>query len=174
MGEKDKAFLLRHLVVRYDDLARRLTRRIGSAAAAEALQDTYLRIGQAEAVPAIHDPQAYLLRVARNVAIGHRRAYARQRLDDVEVARLLDVEDEAPGPAAIVESQQQMERLAAALRGMPERRRAIFLAARVEGLPHQQIAGRFGVSLRTVANEIQRALDHCARCLENAADQDRG
>ncbi|WP_149537878.1 RNA polymerase sigma factor [Siccirubricoccus phaeus] len=174
MGEKDRASLLRHLVLRYEDLARRLARLLGPAEAAEALQDTYLRIGQAEIVPAIDDPEAYLLRVARNVAIGRRRAYARQRLDDLEITRLLNIEDEAPGPAAVVDGQLRMERLAVALREIPERRRAIFLAARVEGLPHQLIADRFGVSLRTVANEIQRALDHCARAVENGAGRDRG
>ncbi|HEY0182519.1 MAG TPA: sigma-70 region 4 domain-containing protein, partial [Rhodopila sp.] len=66
----------------------------------------------------------------------------------------------------IAESRLEVEALAAALRTLPERRRAIFLAARVEELPHHVIADRFGTSARTVANEIQRALDHCARCLE--------
>lgn len=174
MGEKDRASLLRYLVVRYDDLARRLTRRLGPVEAADALQDTYLRIGQAEAVPAINDPHAYLLQVARNVAAGRRRTHARQRLDDVDIAGLLNIEDEAPSPAAIAESRQQIEILAAALQVIPERRRAIFLAARVEGVPHQMIAERFGVSLRTVANEIERALDHCASSLEKPLDKGRG
>ncbi len=166
MSEQDRASLLRYLVARYDDLVRRLARRMDTAAAADVLQDTYLRIGQAKAVPAVNDPQAYLIRVATNLAIDQQRAQSRQRLDDIDIARLLDIEDEAPGPAVIAESRLEVEALAAALRTLPERRRAIFLAARVEELPHHVIADRFGTSARTVANEIQRALDHCARCLE--------
>jgi RNA polymerase sigma-70 factor (ECF subfamily) len=167
MGEKDRVSLLRHLVARYEDLARKLTPRLGSTGeAADALQDTYLRIGQAEAIPAVHDPHAYLLRVATNIAADRRRAHVRQRLDDIDIARLLEIEDDAPDPAAILAGRQDMALLQASLHELPVRRRAIFLAARVEGLPHREIADRFGISLRTVANEIQRAFDHCARSLD--------
>ncbi|MBN8872929.1 MAG: sigma-70 family RNA polymerase sigma factor [Rhodospirillales bacterium] len=165
MGDKDRRSLLRHLVAGHDDLARRLSRRFGAVEAADALQDTFIRIGQAEALPPIKDPLAYLFRVAVNLATDHRRAHARQRLDAGEVSRLLEIPDKAPGPAAIVEGRLQIEALSEAIRQLPERRRAIFLAARVEELPHRIIADRFGISVRTVAYEIERALDHCATYL---------
>jgi RNA polymerase sigma-70 factor (ECF subfamily) len=49
--------------------------------------------------------------------------------------------------------------LARAVSRLPERRRAILLAASVDGLPHQEIAGRWGISRRTVLVELRRALD---------------
>jgi RNA polymerase sigma factor (sigma-70 family) len=167
MTEQDRASLLRHLVARYEDLLRRLTYRLGSAVtASEALHDTYLRIGQADTVPAVSDPHAYLLRVASNLVADRRRSQRRQRLADVEIDKLLDIADEAPGPHTVAESRMEMLALAAALRELPDRCRAIFMAARLENMPHDAIATRFGVSRRTVANEIQRALTHCAERLE--------
>lgn len=166
MEEADRRSLLRHLAQRYDELMRRLVPRLGVVEAEDALQDAYLRIGQAEAVPAVNDPSAYLLRVAKNAAADRRRTFRRQRLDDVEVARLMEIEDNTPSPAAILESREELDRLSAALSELPERRRAIFLAARVEELPHQFIAARFGVSVRTVANEIDRTLEHCGQRLK--------
>jgi RNA polymerase sigma factor (sigma-70 family) len=167
MGETDRTSLLRHLVERYEDLARRLARRFGSTMdAADILQDAYLRIGQAKTIPPVDDPHAYIVRVSANIVADRRRAQARQRLDDVDIARLLEVEDAAPDPAATLEGRRDLALLEAALRQLPERRRAIFLAARVEELTHREIAGRMGVSQRTVASEIRHALDHCARSLE--------
>ncbi len=167
MGEKDRASLLAYMATRYGELARRLSHRLGSAiSAADALQGTYLRIGQAETIPAVTDPQAYLLRVATNVAADQRRACQRQRLDDIDIARLLEIEDDAPGPAAIVESRLTLATLTEALAELPEQCRAVFIAARLDDIPHRIIAARFGISVRTVANEIQRALNHCADRLE--------
>lgn len=41
---------------------------------------------------------------------------------------------------------------------MPELTRAVFLASRDEGLTYQEIALRYGISVRKVTSEIQKAL----------------
>ncbi len=167
MGEKDRASLLAYLAARYEELARRLSHRLGSAvSAADALQGTYVRIGQAEAIPAVTDHQAYLLRVATNLAADEHRAHQRQRLDDIDIRKLLEIADDTPGPAAIVESRLTLAILTEALAELPEQCRAVFVAARLDDTPHLAIAKQYGISVRTVANEIQRALSHCADRLE--------
>ena len=45
---------------------------------------------------------------------------------------------------------------------LPARRRNILLAARVEGLTQPEVARRFGISLRLVEGELQRAQEYCA------------
>ena len=45
------------------------------------------------------------------------------------------------------------------------RRRAIFILARVEEVPHSVIAQRFQISSRMVEKELSRALEHCAEYL---------
>ena len=39
--------------------------------------------------------------------------------------------------------------------------RAIVIAARVDQLPHRDIAERFGISARTVEKELRAGLEHC-------------
>ncbi len=46
------------------------------------------------------------------------------------------------------------------------RRRAIFVAARLEGIPYPEIAARFGISTRYLERELKQALDHCRERLE--------
>ncbi|WP_169805114.1 sigma factor-like helix-turn-helix DNA-binding protein, partial [Variovorax boronicumulans] len=45
------------------------------------------------------------------------------------------------------------------------RRRAIVLAARVDEMPHKDIAARYGVSARTVEKELRAGLEHCCERL---------
>lgn len=51
-----------------------------------------------------------------------------------------------------------LERLERALARMPERRRAVFLAARQEGLGYAEIAERNGIAVRQVEREIAAAV----------------
>ncbi len=161
MGESDRATLLRLLLEQYQTLEQRFIRRLGTRpAASDALHDAYLRIRLARIVPKLDDAAAYLGRVIGNVAADHRRSTGRRLLSETEIAASL--RSDAPGPEEIAGARSEIMALEAALRDLPPRRRAIFIAARVEGRPHQAIADALGLSRRTVETEIQRALDHCA------------
>ncbi len=162
-----RAALQQSLVGNYANLNGRLARRLGSPdAAAEALQETYLRLETASILSAVSNPISYLFRIAVNIATDKRRAEAR-RLTTNEVDALLDIADEAPDPARVVEARSELLALERALQEMPERRRAIFKAVLIENIPRRDLAKRFGVSVRTIDIEVQRALEHGARCLEN-------
>jgi len=64
-----------------------------------------------------------------------------------------------------------LEVLKRALAELPPRRRAIFIAARVDGISHEEIARRFGLSRTMVQKELRRAIDHCLdRLGENHAE----
>lgn len=165
MSENSLALLRGFLAARYDDLKLRLTRRLGSAElAGEALQDTYLRLQRAHRAGAVRSPGAYLFRMAFNTALDHRRAEKR-RLSVLEIRDLLDIADEAPGPAQIAEGRGEIEALERVMAELPPRRRAILLAVRLEGMPQRQIAERLGISLRLVEKELQRAQEYCAERL---------
>jgi RNA polymerase sigma factor (sigma-70 family) len=167
LGEKDKLSLLQHLARRHAALLERLSRRLGSTArAADALQDTWLRVGQVATLPEVRDPDAFLLQIAANVAADQSRREQRRRLEPLEIEALLAIPDAAPAPDAVLEGRAELARLQEALAAMPARRRRILTAARLEGLPHAEIAARLGISVRTVAYEIERALDHCSVHLE--------
>jgi RNA polymerase sigma-70 factor (ECF subfamily) len=144
----------------------RLTRRLGSAdLASEALQDTFLRLECAGEIGPVSSPRAYLLRIALNIAT-NRRISENRRLTVPESEALLEMPDESPDPARTAEARSEIAALKRALAELPARRRDIFLAAWVEELPHQQIAERFDLSVRTIQIELRQALEYCGQRLE--------
>ena len=59
-----------------------------------------------------------------------------------------------------------LERLEMALRRMPELRRMIFLAVRLDGASYTKLAERTGLSVKQVEREVARAIAQIDRCLE--------
>jgi RNA polymerase sigma-70 factor, ECF subfamily len=160
-NEASRQTLRKVLLERYDALARRLTRRLGSAdLAGDALHDTWLRLERGGNFGVVRDPFAYLLRSATNAD------HQRQRLEERR-SRLLEghaiVEPvETPDPARALAERSEWDAMKLAIAGLPERRRAIFLAAWSERIPLDVIARRHGVSVRTIQSELKRALEELA------------
>jgi RNA polymerase sigma-70 factor (ECF subfamily) len=150
------------LIDRYDELRRRLTVRLGSPdLAADALQDAWLRIDRVESIGTVRNPTNYIFGVAMNAARDRMREANSRYLSAAEVDSLLDIPDEAPAPANIVEMRSDLRQLEAILRELPERRRDILLAARLDQMPRAEIARRFDISLSLVEKELQRAQEYC-------------
>lgn len=102
MTETGLAAMQRLLLLRYDDFKARLTRRLGSAElAGDALQDTWLRLERGEGIAAVHSHDAYIFRIAINIARDRQRVENR-RLTTNEIETLLNLADEAPDSARIV------------------------------------------------------------------------
>nr|WP_249123124.1 MULTISPECIES: sigma-70 family RNA polymerase sigma factor [unclassified Bradyrhizobium] len=149
------------LVERYDLLRRRLTRRLGSAdAAQETLHELYLRMERTDNVGVLQNPTSYLLTSAVNLARDRWRTEDR-RASRVDVDALYELIDEKPGPDRVVEGQMTFAVLRRALDLLPPRQRDILLAVRFEGLTQDAIAMRLGISVRLVRLELQRALEFC-------------
>jgi RNA polymerase sigma factor (sigma-70 family) len=159
----------------YDNLRHRLTRRLGSAEfASEVLHETWLRLERyATQANPLHNPKAYLFRVALNVAKDLRHVDSR-RLTLSEIEALRHADRDELDPARFAGGRAEMEALVRALEELPERRRAIFVAARVDDLPYRDIAARFGISVRMVERELKRAWEHCRLRLEINSSQQVG
>jgi len=156
------AGLQQFLVLRYNELKRRLVLRLGSdEVASDALQETWLRLSTRRVADTVVDPWHYLFRMALNASVDLRRSAGRQ-LSVREVDDLLEVADSAPGPAESAGARAELEALARVMRELPERRRNILLAVRVEQLTQPEVARRMGISLRLVELELQKAQAYCA------------
>lgn len=165
MSDVNQANLRDLLVLNYESLTQKLTSRLGSSdSAREALQDTYLRLEKAVPPTQIRSPQNYLFRIALNIAADRRRSEAR-RLKETEIDALMDLPDEAPDQCRVLEARSELQVLERALQELPQRRRSIFVAALVHEIPRRTIAKYYGVTVRTIDFEIQRALEHGARRL---------
>lgn len=153
--------LVDFLLKRYGDLKRRLTRLLGSdELAGDALQDTWLRLQRVESNEPVLNPQAFLLRMAANIAVDQQRSQSRA-LPQGEIDALLEVPDLAPGPEQSMVLKTDMELLFKAMERLPPRRRQILIMVRWEGMPQREVADVLGISLRTVEHELRRAHDFC-------------
>jgi RNA polymerase sigma factor (sigma-70 family) len=161
-GDSTSWAALRQLLVdRYHDLRTVLTRRLGSADAAdETLHELYLRMDRQDRVGTFSNPAAYLLTSAVNLARDRWRTEQR-RAQRHDVEAFFDIVDETPGVDRIAEGQQMLGVLMAALKQLTPRQRTILVAVHFEQLTHADIANRLNISTRLVRLELQRALEHC-------------
>jgi RNA polymerase sigma-70 factor (ECF subfamily) len=157
------------IVTRYAEFKARLARALGSLdMAEEALQEAYLRLHEREG-GGIAKPDSFVFRIALNIAADIKRSDRRRQ---GQANALAEVSATAPAPdlADEIEMRSLIRALEKAVEALPERRRAIFLAARVEEAPLAEIAARFGLSKTMVQRELRAALDHCIDWLEKNGD----
>lgn len=168
----DSSLLLQRFMQLYPDFRERLRRRLGSADLAdEALNEVYLKLSATQKRYTIGNIPAYLFRLTLNAAFDQRRSGAKlASASEIEAA--MEVADAAPDPAQIAEARRDLTVLQAAIATLTERRRAILIAARIEGRSCREIAVDMGLSKRTVEVELRHALDHCAAHMARAGHQD--
>jgi RNA polymerase sigma-70 factor, ECF subfamily len=129
--------------------------------AAELVQDVFYRIWRGRENWQVEESlKAYLYRATRNRVLDflkHQRLERRWaerslREHSAETARPPAAQDEA------LEARELAAALERALEELPERRRLVFLLRWRDGLSHREIAGRLGVSVKTVENQLTRAI----------------
>lgn len=166
MSEISWATLRQRLIERYDEFRGRLARRLGSDdLASESLHEAYLRLDREDALGPVRNVDAYVMRTAINIAVDARRSENR-RLTRSEVLDELELSDDAPDPAREAEGRIAIAHLGRLILELPWRQRAILIAARLHGTPHQDLARRYGISKRMVQLELRAALDYCEERLE--------
>jgi len=142
-----------------------LNRRTRSVEIAEdALQETWFRLNALEGDTPylIRDRQAFILRVAGNIAIDLARRERRHTARAISDADMLAaIADAAPSPETVVIDRQNLRALAHALAALPAKPRTALLLSRCHGLTHAEIAARLRVSPSMVAKYLAQALRHC-------------
>ncbi|WP_398501205.1 RNA polymerase sigma factor [Variovorax sp.] len=160
MADDARPVLLDYLNRHYASLKLRVTRLLGNGdLAGDALQDTWLRVQSKDEEDPIHSPGSYLVRMAVNIAVDIQRRQARSLSLD-EVGALLELPDPAPGPAQVAEARSDLQALRHWMERLPARRREVVVLVHMEGLEHKEVARRLGISVRTVAYELQHAHDY--------------
>jgi RNA polymerase sigma factor (sigma-70 family) len=158
MSEGTRALLKKLLLSRYTHLRRKLERVAGSKDGAhDALQETWLHLETMSEVGPVANADAYLLRIATNVAIGQYRD-ERRHLHEGDIDEMFEVPDELADPERVVAARLEIDVLKEVLLALPPRRQQILLAARVEGKLNREIAEELGISLRLVEKELSEAL----------------
>lgn len=131
-----------------------------AAEAEDILQELSLRLA-ADAVGPVTQPRAYLYKMASNqLQLGRRTDQRRARREedwvDSNSGEARDVDPDASAELRLIQ-REQLAILRAALDGLPERTRAIFMQFRVDGEPQKQIAQSLGISVSAVEKHLTRA-----------------
>lgn len=127
--------------------------------AADLAQDTFLRLMVSCNPQALREPRAYLTTVAKGLVIDHWR---RRRLEEAYCEAIAQLpEASVPSPETRLLLLEALARIDALLDGMNPRARTAFLMSRLEGLGHQEIAGRLGASVSSVEKYIAAGFRHC-------------
>ncbi|SAI46075.1 ECF family sigma factor [Bordetella ansorpii] len=158
----DAAGLRCHLEAHYRTLHRRLAHDLGCTdRASDSLHDAWLKLGDMAPTLRVRNADAYVYRVARNLALDQLRTERR-------IVSWEDLEDEAalpdpqPGPAQTAEARSVLARLERALVDLPYRHQCVLFDVRVAERTRAEVAETYGLSTRNVDTLVRQALDHCA------------
>jgi RNA polymerase sigma-70 factor (ECF subfamily) len=136
-------------------------------AAADLAQESYVRVLAAQrGGQLIDDPRALLFHTARNLVVDRHRRDQVRRHENLEGIAEVD-QPMAPQhlqPDEILSYQQHAQFIVAAIESLPPRCREAFVLNRFEGLSHQEVADRMGISKNMVAQHVVRAVLVCKAC----------
>jgi RNA polymerase sigma-70 factor (ECF subfamily) len=145
------------------DITAALRRRgLNEETAADITQDTFVKVlasppGNAVTV---HNPAAYLFRVARNLGIDHQRHERVLRRVEMSAEDFAAIIDPAPSPEAAVYDRQRLALTKAALAELPERTRIAFEMHRVDEMTLAEVAAELDLSTARIWSLIRDAYDH--------------
>lgn len=142
----------------YANLCRTVYRVLPDAAMAEDLvQEVFYELWRKRAnLEVKHGLGAYLRRAAVNKTLNYIRDQKLALTD--EAALPPDLASSQPGAAQQLETNELRERMHAAIDALPERCRLVFVLSRFEEYSNQEIADRLGIRVKTVENQMTKAL----------------
>jgi RNA polymerase sigma factor (sigma-70 family) len=126
-------------------------RRIPEADLDDVAQDVFLRLLHYDRAEVIDAPQAYLFRVAANVANEWALRARNQRPHDAKWLAGLTFEDQ---PTLETAREQSLAQVARAILGLPPRTREVLRLKFNEGLTNAEIAARLGLHPVTIKRDL--------------------
>ncbi|MCD0488611.1 RNA polymerase sigma-70 factor [Pedobacter sp. MC2016-14] len=131
----------------------------------EIIQDVFMLLWTNRShIATVQHPTSYIFSIASHKTLDYQRKIASdKRLLEKVVASAIEFQNETEEQLIYKESAALIKQAVATL---PERRRMIYELSRIEGLNHDQIAERLGISRSTVANQMVSALKYIRSFLE--------
>lgn len=125
-------------------------------AAQEIVQEVFVNVWQKrETMDPAKELKTYLFTSVRNRSLNHLRDNRKYR------SEFLDIELEAQEPVhegLLSDYSETEKRIREAMQRLPERCRQVFELSRFEELKYREIAGRLGISVKTVEVQMSKAL----------------
>ena len=124
----------------------------------DVVQESYLRIWKARATQPVHSAKAFLLTIARNLALDLVRRERRSPIQTVSDLTTVDVVEDRPGAVETIVTGEKVRLLATALATLPPRCRDVVMLCKIDGRTHREAATELGIAEKTVDEHLLRGL----------------
>jgi len=142
----------------YAYVCRNVVRIVEQTTVAEDIaQEVFFEIWRRKDAVHITSVRAYLRRAARNKALNYVRD---QKMQFEEEENTSQLQSPAAGMQRQLEAEELQELIDQTIDELPERCRLVFVLSRYEHLTYQEIANQLDISVKTVENQISKALKH--------------
>ncbi len=126
------------------------------------VQESYARLIRAREDGRISYVKAFLFTTARNAAMDIFRRNKVVAFEPMADMATLSVVEDRPNAAEATTKQEELELLAMAVRGLPDRCRRVLTLRLLYALPNKEIATRLGISEHTVKAQFAKGVRRCA------------
>jgi RNA polymerase sigma-70 factor (ECF subfamily) len=163
---------LEHLVTRYrKPLLGFFVRRVQDQSEAEEMtQEVFYRLAKRPDILSDNRIEGYIFEIAANLVRDRaRRERTRNPLNQIPIEDI-EVASDEPSVERTLEGRRRLRVLLDALSELSPKCRSIFLLHRYRGMPHTEIAARFGISVSAVEKHMSRALLHLKSAMREHGD----
>lgn len=134
----------------------------------DVIQETYLRAVASNSSKEIRDPEGYLFRISRNIALNEKARIYRQLeislpVEEIDALTVLMNESTLEH---VTEQKQRFADFCLAIGDLPLQCRRVFVLKKVYGYSQQEIADKLGISLSTVESHIAKGMLRVSARLE--------
>ena len=151
-----------------------LQRKLGSLQEAhDVAQQTYERLLKNNLASDIHNPRAFVFKVAHNIAIDHLRQRKIRGDDDVGDFSGEELVSEIPTPDEQADYELTVAMVRLFISELPPKCRSAFLYYKFEERDYKEIADILGVSESMVRKYVIRAMTYCRERLDQCAEDER-
>lgn len=129
--------------------------------ALEVVQEAFLRCWRARdraGAPVVADPDAWIFAVLLNAARDLRRRRKVRRAESLPPEEAMTQTETGTDPARRAAAREDLVRVRAAIRDLPEGEREVFLLRQNGELPYERIAISLGIPVGTAKTRMRRAL----------------
>lgn len=131
------------------------------SAAADLIQELYLRIVTLANPERVRNPRNFLYTTAKHLAIDHLRREERAASRSTPLDQAASLPTAIPDAETTVDAKYRLTAVLQAIETMPPKRRAVFVMFKFEHKSYLDIARELNISIKTVENHLTKAMRHC-------------
>ncbi len=127
------------------------------------VQETFLKAHKVENWEEVKNPEAYLVRVASNVARDKLRRQQKDLIEGSDDITALDVTSGGPNPEQKTEHQQDLIALEQVIAGLTPKVRQAIIFIKIMNLSYAEASKIMGITISTLENHIARGMADCRK-----------